>query len=91
MLSAKIYLIVTTTFFTVNGKTVDRMETSYVSSAQSYSECNQKIRGKKERFEKDRRAKRDRYSYSYKRITCKSKNIDLGGDDTLKQLLKIKW
>lgn len=91
LLTAKVYLIVTTTFVMVNGKTIDKMETSYVSGAQTYSECSNQIKSKKKRYDAERKRKRDNYSYSYKRITCKSKNVKLGENDALKQVFKIKW
>lgn len=93
MLTAKIILIVTTTFSVVNGKTVDKVVYERPTSFQSTSECYKDIRDKRKRYSEIRSEKRKsgRYAYNYKTISCKTKRVDLGEGELLKEVFSIKW
>lgn len=93
MLSAKIVLIAVTSVSVVNGKTVDSVRFERPTSFTSISECNKSIRDEKKRYSNDRKEHRrnDDYAYTYKKISCKRKTVDLAKGDVLSKVLSIKW
>lgn len=93
MLSAKIYLIVVSTMAVVNGKTVDKMVVETPTAYSQKSDCNDSIKSKKNRYKEDRKAKKKSgvYSYSYKSIKCKTKNVKLGQGDLAEEIITFKW
>lgn len=91
VLTTKVYLIVVSQIFVVNGRTVDKITTEQISAASSYSQCNKEIKSRKQSYRESKKSKKKLYSYSYKKISCKSKTLKLNDVDVLKETFSIKW
>ncbi|MBM25837.1 MAG: hypothetical protein CL760_09170 [Chloroflexi bacterium] len=92
MLTAKVFLIVTTTVSMVNGDKFAENVVERVTPYTSYSECKDAIRADSKRYNAERKDKRKRKdTYTYKKIKCKSKRIDLAEGGIAKELFKIRF
>ncbi len=91
MISVKVYLIITTMVTVVNGKTIDKIDTSYPTSHSSYSECKNSIKSKKNSYSSDYKShKRNKdKNFTYKKIKCKSKNIKTSEILNIENFIKL--